>query len=197
MTGRVVSSSSHATAGESERIRGLRVSGSSLCMSTNSLNQLGVLMLLQVHVCLLCLTASSSASAPASLAVVAHARSTPMHVVHNSCSDTVRVRGPTGTRRCAEGGGSGPSEDFAPYLRGGGRGKFSAGRRCTGAGCRFTSQEGNQAQVPGNKGLVRTHLPCTRRFLTPDPRHLDADWTSGNQWAGRRCVEPHDRGFGC
>ena len=26
---------------------------------------------------------------------------------------------------------------FAPCLRGGGRGKFSAGRRCTGTGCRF------------------------------------------------------------
>ena len=33
-------------------------------------------------------TASSSASAPASLAVVAHARSTPMHDAHNSWSDT-------------------------------------------------------------------------------------------------------------
>ena len=34
---------------------------------------------------------------------------------------------------------------FAPCLRGGGRGKFSAGRRCSEAGCRSTSQVGNQA----------------------------------------------------
>ena len=82
-TGRVVCSSSHETAGECERIRGFRVSGPSLCMSTNSSNSSG------------CVDAVD-ASAPASLAVVAHARSTPTHVVHNSCSDTGRVTGPTG-----------------------------------------------------------------------------------------------------
>ena len=56
---------------------------------------------------------------------------------------------------------------------------------------------GNQAQVPGVSGKVRSHLPSTRRFLIPDSCHLDTDWTSGNRWAGRRCVEPLDRGFGC
>ena len=44
---------------------------------------------------------------------------------------------------------------------------------------------------------VRSHLPSTRRFLVSNSCHLDTDWTSGNQWAGRRCVIPHDRGFGC
>ena len=44
-------------------------------------------------------TASSSASAPATFVVVAHARSTPMHVAHNSLSDPrVGVNGPTGRR---------------------------------------------------------------------------------------------------
>ena len=56
---------------------------------------------------------------------------------------------------------------------------------------------GNQAQVPGVSGKVRSHLPSTRRFLVSNSCHLDTDWTSGNRWAGRRCVEPHDRGFGC
>ena len=56
---------------------------------------------------------------------------------------------------------------------------------------------GNQALVPGSKGLVWSHLPSTWRFLIPDSSHLDVDWASGNQWAGRRCVEPHGRGFGC
>ena len=40
---------------------------------------------------------------------------------------------------------------------------------------------GNQAQVPGVSGKVRSHL--TRRFLVSNSCHLDADWTSGNQWA--------------
>ena len=56
---------------------------------------------------------------------------------------------------------------------------------------------GNQAQVPGVSGKVRSHLPSTRSFLVSDSCHLDADWTSRNRWAGRRCVELHDRGFGC
>ena len=73
----------HATAGESERILGFRVSGSSLCMSTSSSNSSGTV---DVVACArvpavpgVSATACSSASAPASLAVVAHARSTPMH----------------------------------------------------------------------------------------------------------------------
>ena len=86
---------------------------------------------------------------------------------------------------------------FASCLRGGGRGKFSAGRRCTGAGCRFTSQEATRHRNQAGQGEVWTHLPSTRRFLVSNSCHLDADWTSDNQWAGRRCVVPHDRGFGC
>ena len=57
--------------------------------------------------------------------------------------------------------------------------------------------ESNQAQVPGRSGEVRSHLPFTRRFLVPNSCHLDVGWGSGNQWAGRRCVKPHGRGFGC
>ena len=58
-------------------------------------------------------TASSSAAAPASLAVVAHARSTPLLVAVNSWSDTGRVQGPT-ARRSTKGGISGPAEDLRP-----------------------------------------------------------------------------------
>ena len=81
-----------------------------------SLNSSGCLSV-AVCACLLAVpgvsaVASSSASSSASLAV-AHARSTPMHVAHNSWSDTVRVQGPTGTRR-VKGGGSGPAEDLRP-----------------------------------------------------------------------------------
>ena len=44
---------------------------------------------------------------------------------------------------------------------------------------------------------VRSHVPSTRRFLLSNSCHLGVDWASGNQWAGRRCVKPHGRKFGC
>ena len=94
-----------------------------------------------------------------------------------------------------KGGVSGPAEDV--LSRGGGRGKFSAGRPGAGAGCRFTSQEATRRRYQEGQGKVRSHLPSTRRFLVSNLCHLDADWTSGNRWAGRRCVEPHGREFGC
>ena len=56
---------------------------------------------------------SSSAFPSASLAVVAHARSTPMHGAHNSWSDTVRLQGPTRRKR-VKGGVSVPAEDLRP-----------------------------------------------------------------------------------
>ena len=80
------------------------------------------------------------------------------------------------------------SRRFASCLRGGGRGKFSAGWR----GCRFTSQVATrswyQAGVKGNVVTPSLHqeVPGTNSC------NLDTD-----QWTGRRCVEPHGRGFGC
>ena len=107
----------HATAGESEGIIGLRLSQSSFGMPINSLNSSGCVAAVACARLLavpgLSASASSSAFPPASLAVVAHARSTPMHGAHNSWSDTVRVHGPTGTRR-VKGGVSGPAEDLRP-----------------------------------------------------------------------------------
>ena len=48
------------------------------------------------------------------LLLLLHMRAlTPMHVAHNSWSDTGRVKGPTG-RRSAKGGVSGPTEDLHP-----------------------------------------------------------------------------------
>ena len=61
---------------------------------------------------------SSSAFPFASLAVVAHARSTPMHGAHNSWSDTVRSQVPR-RRRCSKGGVSGPAEDLRPVSEAG------------------------------------------------------------------------------
>ena len=98
LKGPVASSSADATPGESERIFGFRVSDSSWCTATNSSNSsgcvFGVACARSPAVLGVSATASSFASAPASLAVVAHARSTPMHDAHNSWSDTGRVSSP-------------------------------------------------------------------------------------------------------
>ena len=65
-------------------------------------------------------------------------------------------------------------------------------RSCTTTtyGCRLQVHfpGGNQAQVQGRSREVWSHLPSTRRFLVSSSCHLDTDWTSGNQWAGRRCA---------
>ena len=101
-------------------------------MCTFACCALGVCTCLPFHL-LLCLLLSTSACARASrlaaacagasacvwpvasssveFAAVAHARSTPMHGAHTSCSDTGRVKGPTCTRR-VKGGVSGPAEDL-------------------------------------------------------------------------------------
>ena len=126
-------------------------------------------------------TASSSAAALASPAVVAHARSTPMHVAVNSWSDTGTVQGPTG--KSTKGGVSGPSEDLHPVS------EVEAGVNCRSAG-------GVRRQVAGSLP-GRQPGTGTRRFLIPNSCHLGADWASGNRWAGRRCVKPLGRGSGC
>ena len=104
-------------------------------------------------------------------------------------------QGPTGRKR-VKGGVSGPAEDLLPVSEVEAEVNFrpAGGVRGQVAGSLPRRQ---QAQVPGRLREVWTHLPSTRRFLVSNSRHLGADWTSGNQWAGRRCVEPHGRGFGC
>ena len=131
-------------------------------------------------------------SPPAVSAPVAHAHASILHGVRNSggtgglltvqrstsycLEDTVRVQGPTGRRR-VKGGVSSPA--------------------VFGGRSQVPFPGGNQAQVPGRAREVWSHLPSTRRFLVSNSCHLGADWTSGNRWAVRRCVKPHDRGFGC
>ena len=150
----------HATAGDLEGIIGLLVSESSLRMPINSMNSSGSV---DVDACardpaLLIAPASlsSPASALASLAVFAHARSTPVHVAHNSggtggllpvqrstsyClgnswSDTGRVQGPTGGRS-TKGGVSGRAEDFLPVSE-------------VEAGVNFRPASGVRGQVAGS-----------------------------------------------
>ena len=94
--GGAVETAAHATAGDSEGIIGLRVSQTSFGMPSNSLNSSGCVAAVACARLLavpgLPATASSSAFLPASLAVVAHARSTPMHGAHNSCRTRLGIQ---------------------------------------------------------------------------------------------------------
>ena len=128
-------------------------------------------------------------------AVVAHARPSLMHVAHNSWSDTVRVKGPTG-RRSTKGGVSGPAGDLRPVPEVEAGVNFRPAGGVRGAGCRFTSQEATRHRNQAGQGKCGHNLPSTRRFLILCLCHLDQARASGNQWAGRRCVVPHGRGFG-
>ena len=132
--------------------------------------------------------------------LLVHARRTvsPMHDAnaHNSWLDTVSLQGPRGEEEGQRGGyRSVPKICFLSqrWLQG----KMFGRLAVYGGRLQVHFPDGNQAREPGESGRVWSHLPSTRRFLTPDSRHLDVDWTSGNQWAGRRCVVPHGRGFGC
>ena len=100
----------------------------------------------------------------------------------------VGSQGPT-RRKGSKGGVSGQAEDLRPVSE-------------VEAGLNFRLAGGVRGQVAGSlprkaSGEVWTHLPSTRRFPTSDSCHLGADWASGNQWPGRRCVKPLGRGFGC
>ena len=130
-----------ATAGESPRIIGLSERYESDFPSLNSSGCVGVDACARASA-LPAASASLSSSAfpPASLAVVADARSTPMHGAHNSWSDTARVRGPTGTRR-VKGGVSGPPEDLRPVSGVEVGVNFRPAGGVRGQVCRFTSQE--------------------------------------------------------
>ena len=187
------------TAGESEGIIGSsRLSESDFpSLDSSRLGSLSsacarrvalVLLLLLLHVfalvlhLLLCL-------------LLLHMRSTRTHVAHISWSDTIRVQGPTGTRR-VKGGVSSPAEDLRPVSE-------------VETGVNFRPAGGVRGQVAGSlpgreprTGTRRHREGAVTPSLhpevpVPDSRHLDVDWASGNQRAGRRCVEPYGRGFGC
>ena len=99
----------------------------------------------------------------------------------------------TGRKR-VKGGVSRPAEDLLPVS------EVEAGvnfRPAGGVRGQVHFPGSNQAQVPGRSREVWSHLPSTLRLLVSSSCHLDTDWTSGNRWAGRRCVEPHGREFGC
>ena len=124
----------------------------------------------------------------------AHADDSLMHGALNSF--VLCRKGPTG-RRCSKGRVSGPAEGLRPVSEVGAGVNFRPAGWVRGAGCRFTSQEATRHRYQAGQGKVRSHLTPTRRLLIPNSCHLGADWTSGNRWARRRCVEPHGREFGC
>ena len=187
------------TAGESDRIIGLRERYES---DFPSLNSSGCLSVDACARALALPAASASLSSCAfpfvSTAVVAHARSTPMQVAHNSggtgvllpvqkatsyClgnswSDTVRLQVPR-RRRCSNGGVSGPAEDLRPVSEVESGVNFG---RPAGYGGRLQVHfpGGNQALVPGQTREVWSHLPSTRRFLILCLCRLDQARESGN-----------------
>ena len=67
-------------------------------------------------------------------------------------------QGPT-WRRGSKGGVSSPARRFAPCLRGGGRGKFSAGWWWSEAGCRFTSKEATRNWYQAGEGKCGHTFP--------------------------------------
>ena len=131
----------HATASESTGIIGSLVFGrpeSSLPNSHNSSMGVACVDLASAAVASLAPVCSSARSRVACAAGAVHARRTvsPMHAAHshNSWSDTVRSQGPTWEEEGTKEWGFQSGRRFASCLRGGGRGKFSAGRQCAGAG---------------------------------------------------------------
>ena len=198
----IMEETAHATAGESVGIIGYSLdvvtrssSINSLCGSSRAcMSYLDAVLSAPARAPAAALVARCSAPSSLAVGLCMHDSGSLVHeACSNLCSDTGR-QGPTGTRR-VEGGVSGPAEDLRPVS------EVEAGVNSRLAVYRGRLQVpfpgGNQAQVPGVSGKVRSHLPSTRRFLVSISCHLDTDWTSGNRWAGRRCVEPYGRGFGC
>ena len=87
---------------------------------------------------------------------------------HNSWSDTGRDKGPTG-RRSSKGGVSGLAEDLRPVSEVEAGVKFSVGWRCTGAGCRFTSQEATRHRYQEGQVVTPSLHPqvLDTRFMSP------------------------------
>ena len=121
--------------------------------------RLGLLLLVLVLLLVFCPVSSSSAES-----AVVHAHATSLHNAQNSWSDTGRVYLSHG-EEVHQRWGFRSGRRFASCLRGGGRGKFSAGRRCTGAGCRFTFQEATRHRNQANQGGCGHTFPPPRRFL--------------------------------
>ena len=147
-----------ATAGESQRIIGLRERCESDFPSLNS--SLGSLSSACARRVALFAAPASARVCPgfSSLAVSAVVARTHASFLHGA--------GFQGEEESF----SDPAEDLRPCLRGGGRGKFLAGRRCTGAGRRFTSQA-TRFRYHKTQGRCGRTFPPSGGFL------VDVDWT--------------------
>ena len=78
------------------------------------------------------------------------------------------------------------------------------------AGVNFRPAGSSRGQVAGSlsrkqpdTGTRRVREIAVTSSLHPEVPGIQfaspgcVDWTSSNRWAGRRCVKPHSRGFGC
>ena len=157
--------SAHATASESDRVIGLlEVTDSefpSLSYSVNSCLGLSTSACARASrlagACAGAAARVCSVSSSSAVSAVAHTHASTLHGAQNSWSDTVRV----GSHGHKEGQrwGFQSGRRFASCHRGGGRGKFSASRRCTGAGCRFHSQEATRIRYQACQGRCGHTFP--------------------------------------
>ena len=153
--GRVRSSAAHATAGESKGIVGSFQPSESEFPSLNS--SLGSLSSASARRFACSATAAAARVCPgsSSLAVsaaVARAHASTLHdACSNSWSDTVRVTGPTGTRR-VKGGVSGPAEDLRPVSEVEAGVNFRPAGSVRGQVTWFTSQEATRHRYQAGQG---------------------------------------------
>ena len=155
----------HATASESTGIIGSLVcdmSESSLPNSDNSSMGVACVDLASAAVASLAPVCSSPRSRAVCAAGAVHARRTvsPMHAAysHESWSDTVSLQGPRGRKRVKE-EVFGPAEDLRPVSEVEAGVNFRLGRRCTEAGCRFTSQEATRHGYQARQGRCGHTFP--------------------------------------
>ena len=133
---------------------------------------LGVLMWLHVH--------GVSATLPHLLLVLRLLLLLHMRAPHPCMLQSIRGRTRAGYRVPREGGVPKVGFPVAPGLRGGGRGKFSAGRQCTGAGCRFTSRKATRHRYQAGQGKCGHTFPPPGGSWCP----IRVTWT----WVGHQAI---------
>ena len=162
--GRVRSSSAHATAGESEEIIGSSRLSESDFPSLNSSRPRSLSSACARRVARCIATALArvcfGSSSPAVSAAVAHVHASTLHgACPTSWSETVMVQGPTDRKRVK--GGFSVQPKICVLSQSWRQGKFSACRRCTGAGCRFNSPKATSHRYQAGQGR------CGHTFLHP------------------------------
>ena len=113
-------------------------------------------------------------------------------VQQSTSYNLVGCQGPTG-RKGTKGQVSDLAEDLRPVSEVEAGVNFPPAGHARGQVAVFVS---GRQPGPGSR-WSRSGAVTPSRLLNPNPRHLGADWVSGNQWAGGRCAVPTGRGSRC